>query len=322
MINAPAGSGKTRVLAEIARAWRAAGLGPVIGITASQSARNTLAAGGIESYNSARFLGHLPGQRGARGPVPIAAGTLLAVDEASMMPGPDLADLITLAEARGGKVIVAGDTSQLQAVQNGGGMSLLANRLGYVRLAEPVRFREPWEQAASLRLRDGDTTVLADYDQHARITGGDPEQMHGRRRGRLRRAHDSGHRRAADGRRPQPAPGAVPPHPRRPDPPRPRRRRPGSADRRRRDSQPRRPDRLHPQRPRRRGGGARPDPGQRGPAPHRRRHRAAACWSAAPWTPTRKPGGAAGRTDSSCTQTSKTPNWATRSPTTPPRAAP
>ena len=55
-------------------------------------------------------------------------------------------------------------------------MSLLATRLGYARLAEPVRFRNPWEQHASLRLRDGDTTVLADYDQHGRIHGGDPEQ--------------------------------------------------------------------------------------------------------------------------------------------------
>ncbi len=74
-------------------------------------------------------------------------------------------------------MILAGDTSQLQAVENGGGMSLLADRLGYVRLAEPVRFRAAWEQAASLRLRDGDTTVLAEYDQHGRIIGGDPEQM-------------------------------------------------------------------------------------------------------------------------------------------------
>jgi hypothetical protein len=93
------------------------------------------------------------------------------------MTSPDLSDLITLAEQHGGKVIAAGDTEQLQAVQNGGGMSLLASRLGYVRLAEPVRFRAAWERAASLRLRDGDATVAAEYDQHARITGGDPEQI-------------------------------------------------------------------------------------------------------------------------------------------------
>ena len=177
VINAPAGSGKTRVLAEAARAWAAAGLGPVIGITPSQSARNTLAAGVPVSYNSAQFLGHLPGRRGARGPVAIGPGTLLVIDEASMISGPDLADLIAYAEARGAKVILAGDLSQLQAVENGGGMSLLASALGYARLAEPVRFRAAWEQAASLRLRAGDTTVLADYDQHGRIIGGEPEQM-------------------------------------------------------------------------------------------------------------------------------------------------
>ena len=149
----------------------------MIGITPSQSARNTLAAGVPVSYNSAQFLGHLPGRRGARGPIPITPGTLLVVDEASMITSPDLADLIAYAQARGAKIILAGDTSQLQAVENGGGMSLLASALGYARLAEPVRFRAPWEQHASLRLRDGDTTVLADYDQHARICGGEPEQM-------------------------------------------------------------------------------------------------------------------------------------------------
>jgi hypothetical protein len=177
VINAPAGAGKTRVLAEAARIWTAAGLGPVIGITPSQSARNTLAAGVPVSYNAAQFLGHLPGRRGARGPVPIGPGTLLVIDEASMLSGPDLADLITYAKAKGAKIILAGDVSQLQAVENGGGMSLLTTRLGYTRLAEPVRFRASWEQWASLRLRDGDTSVLADYDQHGRIIGGDPEQI-------------------------------------------------------------------------------------------------------------------------------------------------
>ena len=76
------------------RAWEAAGLGPVIGITPSQSARNTLAAGVPESYNTAQFLGHLPGQRGARGPVAIGPGTLLlgrrGVDD--QRPGPGRPD--------------------------------------------------------------------------------------------------------------------------------------------------------------------------------------------------------------------------------------
>ena len=53
VIDAPAGSGKTWVLAAAGQAWAAAGLGRVIGITPSQSARNTLAAGVPESYNSA-----------------------------------------------------------------------------------------------------------------------------------------------------------------------------------------------------------------------------------------------------------------------------
>ena len=177
VINAPAGSGKTRVLTDTGRAWAAAGLGPVVGITASQSARNTLAAGVPVSYNAAQFLGHLPGRRGARGPLETGPAPLLVIDEASAMPGPDLADLIAYARARDGKVILAGDTGQLQAVENGGGMSLLAAALGYVRLAEPVRFRHDWEQHASLRLHNGDTTVLAGYDRHGRIAGGDPEQM-------------------------------------------------------------------------------------------------------------------------------------------------
>jgi len=56
-------------------------------------------------------------------------------------------------------------------------MSLLAGALGNARLTEPVRFHAAWEQQASLRLRDGDTSALAEYDQHGRIRGGESEQM-------------------------------------------------------------------------------------------------------------------------------------------------
>jgi AAA domain len=99
------------------------------------------------------------------------------MDEASMVANPDLVDVIGQVADSGAKLILAGDTQQLQAVENGGGLCMLAGALGFVQLAEPVRFRAGWEQAASLRLRAGDSTVLAEYDQHGRIRGGDSEQM-------------------------------------------------------------------------------------------------------------------------------------------------
>ena len=40
-----------------------------------------------------------------------------------------------------------------------------------------MRFEQEWERSASLRLRAGDASVLADYDMHGRIRGGDPEQV-------------------------------------------------------------------------------------------------------------------------------------------------
>ena len=89
MINAPADSGKTWVLAGLAKAWQEAGLGQAIGVTPSQSSRNTLAVGVSNSYNSAQFLGHLPGHRGARGPIDTGPGPLLLVNESSMVAGLD-----------------------------------------------------------------------------------------------------------------------------------------------------------------------------------------------------------------------------------------
>jgi hypothetical protein len=173
----PAGSGKTRALAEAARAWTSAGLGPVIGITTTQAARNVLAAAGVPmAENSSAFLGHLPGQRGALGVRDLRPGTLLLIDEASMMSMSDLFEIVQHAARSGAKVLIAGDPEQLGAIENGGGMSLLASRLGHVQLTEAVRFANAWERAASLRLRVGDASALDDYQQHGRIRGAEPEQ--------------------------------------------------------------------------------------------------------------------------------------------------
>ena len=94
-----------------------------------------------------------------------------------MMSIADMADIISYAASRGCKVIIAGDQEQLAAVEGGGGMMLLAGELGYVQLAEAVRFRAGWEQRGlAAAARRATPSALDEYDEHGRIRGGEPEQ--------------------------------------------------------------------------------------------------------------------------------------------------
>ena len=166
VITGPAGTGKTRVLAAIARAWD----GPVFGTATSQNATNGLRRAGIrEAANTTRLLSAI--QRGQ-----IPPGSLILADEGSMISISHLAAITAYAARNGCKLVLAGDQEQLAAVEGGGAMMLLAGRLGYVQLAEPVRFTAAWERAASLRLRTGDAPALDEYDQHGRIRGAPPDQ--------------------------------------------------------------------------------------------------------------------------------------------------
>ena len=165
VMTGPAGTGKTRVLAALARAWD----GPVFGTATSQNATNGLRRAGIRhAANTTRLLSAI--QRGQ-----IPPGSLILADEGSMISITHLAALTEYAARNRCKLVLAGDQEQLAAVEGGGAMMLLADRLGYVQLAEPVRFGAAWERAASLRLRAGDATALDEYDQHGCIRGAPPE---------------------------------------------------------------------------------------------------------------------------------------------------
>jgi hypothetical protein len=154
VITGPAGTGKTRVLAAIARAWD----GPVFGTATSQNATNELRAAGVQiAANTTRLLAAI--QRGR-----IPPGSLIVADEGSMISITHLAALTGHAVRNRCKLILAGDQEQLAAVEGGGAMTLLADRLGHVMLAEPVRFTAAWEREASLRLRSGDASTLDEYD--------------------------------------------------------------------------------------------------------------------------------------------------------------
>ena len=172
VLTGPAGTGKTRTVAVIARCWRQAHPGGrVIGLTTSQQARHVLHAASVtDSFNIAQWLSSPRHQV-------IPPGSLIILDEASMIAMHHFDTVLQMARKANAKVVIAGDPYQLGAVERGGGMLMLSRHLGHVQLAEPMRFASPWERRATLRLRAGDVSVLGEYDQHGRLVSGSKDGM-------------------------------------------------------------------------------------------------------------------------------------------------
>ena len=262
VITGPAGTGKTRVLAAIARAWD----GPVVGTATSQNATNELRArrhpGRREHHPAARRhparphparladpgrrrlhdLHHPPGRHHrVRRPQPVQAGP-------GRRPG----------TARRGRRRRRHDAARGPArLRPARRTRPVHRRLGTRRLPPPPPRR---------RHRPGRVRPARPHPRRP------ARPRHRPGRPRLRRHLPDRPHRPADGRGLGPLPRTLRPDPRRPDPPRPRRRRPDHPDRRRRRGLRRGPDHLPGQRPPPRGGRARPGPGQRGRAADRGHH--------------------------------------------------
>jgi hypothetical protein len=166
---APAGTGKTTTLAAAVRAWHASGV-QVMGLAPSARAAKELAtATGLPADTVAKYRHEQqqwpvdPGYR-------LAAGSVLIVDEASMLATADLHALKRDVETAGGQLLLVGDPAQISAIDAAGGMlPALADRLGAPSLTEVHRFRHLWERHASLQLRAGNPAAVTAYLDHDRI---------------------------------------------------------------------------------------------------------------------------------------------------------
>ncbi|WP_307799066.1 MobF family relaxase [Pseudonocardia alni] len=177
----PPGTGKSFTVGMMARAWTDPDLtgGPerrVFGLATAQAATTVLAEQGLTARNIAAWLAtqdRLTAGRprddtdlGFR----LHAGDIVVVDESAMTDTPALAAIHGHVDAAGAKLLLVGDPRQLAAIGAGGGMDLIA-RAGGARyeLNEARRFTHVWEREASLRLREGDTTVLEEYHRQGRL---------------------------------------------------------------------------------------------------------------------------------------------------------
>ena len=122
---APAGTGKTHVVAAFARVWEDQRAGRVIGLTASTNAARVMAdeaakAGArMETFNIAQFLGKIKDSDATRGHVPVYPGDVLVVDEATQVSTEDALRITQIARQCGAMVVGTFDPEQLGSVDAG-----------------------------------------------------------------------------------------------------------------------------------------------------------------------------------------------------------
>ena len=167
----PAGSGKTSALAAAYRSWRTSDI-PVVGTAvAALAARGMQSATGIPSVTLTRLLNDLDEiDPRTRRPAGLRYGTVVVVDEASMVDTRTLGRLFDHVEQSGARLVLVGDTEQLPEIDAGGLFAALAHHPDTQRLSSNVRQNQEWEQQALQALRHNrPAEALLAYVEHGRV---------------------------------------------------------------------------------------------------------------------------------------------------------
>lgn len=170
----PAGTGKTTAMRAVAHAWQSDGR-KVLALAPQKSAARVL---GDDIGAPARTIESLLTRARKSGDAGIEPGTMLLVDEAGMAATATLAELQALADAHGAVVRWIGDPAQLSAVEAGGCLRLVAADTRAPALDSVVRFADPDEAEASLRVRDGDAPGAWEFYHGAgRVVSGMADEL-------------------------------------------------------------------------------------------------------------------------------------------------
>ncbi|ASU79199.1 hypothetical protein CDG81_13870 [Actinopolyspora erythraea] len=176
LLYAPAGAGKTTTMRVFADAWRAEA-GEVYAFGPSARAAQELGRSlqarphTLHQVTTALRLGT------AETVFPFTRGDVLVIDEAAMAGTHTLHDVVRYALNRGADVRLVGDDKQLAAVEAGGAVRWFAHTNGALHLREVVRFADPRQAKASVKLHAGDPSGLDYYFEQGWVWEGSRETM-------------------------------------------------------------------------------------------------------------------------------------------------
>ncbi len=162
-----AGAGKTTMMRAAREAWEAAGYRVVGGALAGKATEGLEKEAGIVSRTLSSWQ-----LRWSQGRVQLDKKTIFVLDEAGMVSSRQM-DLFVEAVTRGGaKLVLVGDTEQLQPIEAGAAFRAIADRIGYAELETIYRQREQWMRDASLDLARGNVgKALAAYQSNGKMIG-------------------------------------------------------------------------------------------------------------------------------------------------------
>jgi ribose 1,5-bisphosphokinase PhnN len=176
LVVGPAGTGKTTMLRRAADDLQRNHRSVFAVVPTAKAAKVLRTETGIPADTVAKLL-HEWRHRQPADAYRLPPGTTLVLDEAGMTGTGSLDWLVTLAVSQRWRLVLVGDPRQLQPVGRGGMFDELCCSARTHELATIHRFREPWEQAASLKLRAGNPEALNAYIDHRRVTEGAFEQL-------------------------------------------------------------------------------------------------------------------------------------------------
>ena len=145
-----AGAGKSYLLGAARQSWVAAGY-EVRGVAlANAAAQNLEKEAGIPSTSIAKLKHDIE-----KGNVQLSARTVLVLDEAGMVGTRQMQSLFEQAELAGAKIVLAGDTRQLQSIDAGAAMRAIADQIGKAELSEVRRQTHQIDREIARDFREG-----------------------------------------------------------------------------------------------------------------------------------------------------------------------